>query len=189
MSLLMEGSKRKDESEHNKMNPPDKNKNAKQEDPGKKQKKGTNKKGIPNYQSKNSKGENEMAKISEILAKFKEVDGFQAVGVFSPNGEMVAEANVSDYKLAELGALANDILLKAQKTTETMGVGRGNMCHIQAPKAQVIARCLNEATDFATNQSGRAHIHMVLILSLEGNLAMGKMKLDGVIQDLTPHFR
>ena len=129
-----------------------------------------------------------MAEITQVLTKFKEVDGFQAVGVFSPNGEMVAEANVSDYKLAELGALANDILLKAQ-TTEIMGVGRGNMCHIQAPKAQIIVRCLNEATDFASNQSGRAHIHMVLILGLDGNLAMGKMKLEGVIQELVPYFR
>ncbi|MCP4374243.1 MAG: response regulator [Deltaproteobacteria bacterium] len=189
ISLLMEGNKRKDELEHNEKKPPDTGSKDKKEDPGKKQKNGTSKKEITNDQSQNSKGEDEMAKISEILAKFKEVDGFQAVGVFSPNGEMVAEANVTGYKLAELGALANDILLKAQKTTEIMGVGRGNMCHIQAPKAQIIVRCLNEATDFAANQSGRAHIHMVLILGMEGNLAMGKMKLDGVIQDLAPHFR
>ena len=123
------------------------------------------------------------------MEKFKDVDGFEAVGVFSANGEMVAEVNVSNYKLEELGALANDILLKAQKTSETMGVGRGNMVHITAPKAQIVARCLNEATDFAASSSGRAHIHMVLVLGQEGNLAMGKMKLNAIIQELAPSFR
>ena len=130
-----------------------------------------------------------MAEVKEILEKFKSIDGFQAVGVFSPQGEMVAELNSTGHKLAELGALANDVLLKAQKTTEIMGVGRGNMVHIQAPKAQIITRCLNEATDFSSTASGRAHIHMVLIMDQEGNLAMGKMKIDAVIQELAPLFR
>lgn len=130
-----------------------------------------------------------MAKMSEILERFKEVEGFEAVGVFSPNGEMAASVTNGSVKLNELGAIANDVLLRAQKATEIMGVGRGNLVHIQAPKAQVIARCLNEATDFAANQSGRAHIHMVLVLGQEGNLAMGKMKLDAIIQEIAPAFR
>jgi len=135
------------------------------------------------------KGEKEMAKMSEILERFKDVEGFEAVGVFSPNGEMAASATNGNVKLDELGAIANDVLLRAQKATEIMGVGRGNMVHIQAPKAQVIARCLNEATDFAATAAGRAHIHMVLVLGQEGNLAMGKMKLDAVIQEIAPAFR
>jgi CheY-like chemotaxis protein/predicted regulator of Ras-like GTPase activity (Roadblock/LC7/MglB family) len=135
------------------------------------------------------KGDLSMAEIKEILEKFKSVDGFQAVGVFSPQGELVAEVNTSGHKLSELGALANDVLLKAQKTTEIMGVGRGNMVHIQAPKAQIVTRCLNEATDFSATNSGRAHIHMVLVIEAEGSLAMGKMKMDAVIQELAPLFR
>ena len=130
-----------------------------------------------------------MAKMSEILERFKDVEGFEAVGVFSPNGEMAASVSNGSVKLDELGAIANDVLLRAQKATEIMGVGRGNMVHIQAPKAQVIARCLNEATDFAATAAGRAHIHMVLVLGQEGNLAMGKMKLDAVIQEIAPAFR
>ena len=135
------------------------------------------------------KGEKKMAEIKEVLEKFKVVDGFQAVGAFSPNGEMVAECNVAGIKLGELGALANDVLLKAQKTTEIMNVGRGQMVHVEAPKAHVICRCLNEATDFSSTASGRAHVHMVLILGTEGNVAMGKMKMNAVIQELAEFFR
>ncbi|MDA8139132.1 MAG: response regulator [Desulfobacteraceae bacterium] len=136
-----------------------------------------------------TKGDDPMADIKEVLEKFKTVDGFQAVGAFSPNGEMVAECNSAGINLAELGALANDVLLKAQKTTELMNVGRGQLVHVEAPKAHVICRCLNEATDFAATSSGRAHVHMVLILGKDGNLAMGKMKISSLIQDVAEFFR
>jgi CheY-like chemotaxis protein len=135
------------------------------------------------------KGELNMSDINEVLEKFKVVDGFQAVGAFSPNGEMVAEFNVNGSNLAEMGALANDVLLKAQKTTEVMNVGRGQLVHVEAPKSHVICRCLNEATDFASTASGRAHVHMVLILEKEGNVAMGKMKIASAIQEIAEFFR
>ena len=134
-------------------------------------------------------GDLEMSDINEVLEKFKVIDGFQAVGAFSPNGEMVAECNVNGTNLAEMGALANDVLLKAQKTTEVMNVGRGQLVHVEAPKSHVICRCLNEATDFAANTAGRAHVHMVLILEKEGNVAMGKMKITSAIQEIAEFFR
>lgn len=130
-----------------------------------------------------------MSDIKAILEKFKVIDGFQAAGAFSPNGEMVAECNVNGTNLGEMGALANDVLLKAQKTTEIMNVGRGQLVHVEAPKAHVICRCLNEATDFASSSSGRAHVHLVLILEKDGNVAMGKMKVASVIQELAEFFR
>ncbi len=136
-----------------------------------------------------TKGDLKMADIKEVLEKFKVIDGFQAVGAFSPNGEMVAECNVNGSNLAEMGALANDVLLKAQKTTEVMNVGRGQLVHVEAPKSHVICRCLNEATDFAANAAGRAHVHMVLILEKEGNVAMGKMKITSAIQEIAEYFR
>ena len=36
------------------------------------------------------KGEENMSDMKEVLEKFKVIDGFQAVGAFSPNGEMVS---------------------------------------------------------------------------------------------------
>ncbi len=134
-------------------------------------------------------GDQSMSDLTQVLDKFRDIQGFMAVGIFSPNGEMVAEVNNSGSNIAELGALANDVLLKAQKATDIMGVGRGNLVHIQAPKAHVIARCLNEATDFAATAAGKAHVHMVLCMNTDGNVAMGKMKLDAIIQEVASFFR
>lgn len=134
-------------------------------------------------------GDNTMGKLEDTLNKMVDVDGFLAVGIFSPNGELVAQVNKSDMKLAEIGSIANDVLLKAQKATEVMAVGLGNVVHVQAPKAHVIARCLNENTDFTHTEAGKAHIHMVLLLEQDGNLAMGKMKLESVIGEVAGSFR
>lgn len=130
-----------------------------------------------------------MEKKLEILGKFKVVDGFLAAGVFSARGELFAELNISNTKIAEIGALANDVLLKAQKATDIMEVGRGQMVHIEAPKAHLIARCLNEAANFTDNTTGKAHIHVVVAIKSDGNLAMAKMKLASIIAELAPLFR
>jgi len=186
MNLIMEGTRLKDErAEAAATGGDDSQQDASQETAGREedqQPANTNAATV-------TKGDVNMASVKEILEKFKMVDGFQAVGAFSPNGEMVAECNVAGVNLAELGALANDVLLKAQKTTEIMNVGRGQMVHVEAPKAHVICRCLNEATDFSATATGRAHVHMVLIISTDGNLAMGKMKISSAIQELAEHFR
>ncbi len=137
-----------------------------------------------------SKGDSTMTEMYEVLEKMKVVGGFMAVGAFSSNGEMVAEVNTAGINLGELGAIANDVLLKAQKATELMNVGRGQVVHVEAPKAHIVARCLNEATDFAATATGRAHVHMVLILDKEdGNVALGKMKMETIIQELADFFR
>lgn len=127
--------------------------------------------------------------INESLEKCEDVDGFMTVGVFAPNGELPGEVSNSNVNLMELGALANDLLLKAQKTTDLMGAGRGNMLHVHAPKAQILARCLNEDPDFDVSTPGKAYIHTIYVLNQEGNLALGKMKLNQVSQELAPLFR
>jgi CheY-like chemotaxis protein len=182
MTLIMEGVRRKDEQEADVIlleDPIDES--TPQADPPAAAAAGN--------EHPSTKGDNPMAEMKEILEKFKTIDGFQAVGVFSPNGEMVAECNVAGINLAEVGALANDVLLKAQKSTDIMHVGRGQMVHVEAPKGHVICRCLNESTDFSATTSGRAHLHMVLLLEAEGNLAMGKMKTASVIQEMAEFFR
>ncbi len=128
-------------------------------------------------------------KIRETLDTLRNVDGFVGAAAFLPTGEVVADVSNGEYKLAELGALANDVLLKSQKTTDVMGVGRGNQIHVTAPKVQILVRCLNENTDFAVSEPGRAHVHMMLIVSPEGNLALGKMYLEKAIQQTAALMR
>lgn len=134
------------------------------------------------------KEDTKMSNMTEILSKAKVVDGFIAIGAFSPQGELVGEVTATGTRLAEIGALANDVLLKAQKSTDIMGVGRGNLVHIEAPGAHILVRCINENTDFSVSEAGRAHIHVVMLLDKEGNLALGKMRLTSITLELAPLF-
>lgn len=134
-------------------------------------------------------GDIEMGKLEDTLGKMSEIEGFMAAGVFTPNGEMAAQLNNSSLKLAEIGSLANDVLLKAQKATDIMNVGRGTLVHIDAPDAHILARCFNESSDYAQTQAGKAHIHMVVVLKKEGNLAMTKMRLDTIVHEVAEAFR
>jgi len=134
-------------------------------------------------------GDEKMGKLEDTMSRLAEIEGFMAAGIFTPNGEIAAQVNNSSLKLAEIGSLANDVLLKAQKATDIMNVGRGQVVHVEAPTAHVIARCHNENDDFTQTQTGKAHIHMVMIMSKDGNLAMGKMRLESVIKDAAESFR
>jgi predicted regulator of Ras-like GTPase activity (Roadblock/LC7/MglB family) len=141
------------------------------------------------FQTPEQKREVSMSEIKEAMEKMKAVDGFMGAAAFSAGGELIEEVIGSAGKMSELGALANDVLLKSQKTTDIMGVGRGNMIHITAPKANILVRCLNENTDFSANEPGRAHIHMMIIIEPEGNLALAKMRLEKAIQEAAPSVR
>jgi CheY-like chemotaxis protein len=197
-SLLMEGLKRKDETTSSKDSPPsggaeipsDSSRQPKRMDPSGTLSEDGEPAGSASSATNNPlQGDEKMAQIDEVLGKLMDVEGFMAVGVFTPNGEMAAQVNNSGIKLAEVGSLANDVLLKAQKATGLMDVGRGQTVHIEAPKAHIFARCLNENADFSTTEAGKAHVHLVLILAKDGNLAMAKIKLGSVIQEVATAFR
>ncbi len=127
--------------------------------------------------------------IKDSLDKFREVQGFWAVGVFSPQGEMVDSLVNKKVDINTIGLHANNALLNAQKATEEMGVGRGSFVQIVAPQAQVLLRCLNEATDFAATQAGKAHFHTVVVLEPDGNAAMARMILDSVVEKIAEELR
>ena len=91
--------------------------------------------------------------------------------------------------LKEVGVLANNVLLNAQKASIEMGTGRGQQVHVEAEKAHVLCRCLNEGTDPIKSQPGKAHIHMVVVLKSDASIGLAKMRMNSVIQRLAEDFR
>lgn len=134
-------------------------------------------------------GDAEMEELDKILKKMSAVEGFIACAVVSPEGEVLASVNNAGVKLQEIGALANDILLKSQHAAEMMGVGRAQCVHMEAPKGHALARCLNEATDFTVTATGRAHFHVVMMIAKEGNIALAKMRLNNAMGEIAPLLR
>ncbi len=123
------------------------------------------------------------------LQEFTRIEGFSAVGVFNPQGESLAVVTSGKSKLKEIGALANNVLMNAQKATRDMGLGRGSMIHIEAENAHVLVRCLNEGSDALKSERGKAHIHLVLVLNSDAGIGLAKMLVGVIIHSVAEDFR
>jgi CheY-like chemotaxis protein/predicted regulator of Ras-like GTPase activity (Roadblock/LC7/MglB family) len=136
-----------------------------------------------------TKKERVVMAIKDHLQELTAVEGFKAAAVFSPQGEMIESVVQGDLDIRTVGAYANNALLNAQKATDQMGVGRGNLVQIRAPQAVALMRCLNEATDFAVTKTGKAHIHAVVIMDPEGNVGMAVMMMDKLVGKVAEELR
>ncbi len=129
--------------------------------------------------------------VQDKLKEFAAIEGFGGVALYTPTGEalaMLASQN-SEIDLKAIGVLANNVLMNAQKASLEMGTGRGQFVHIEAEKAHIFVRCLNEGTDPLKSQPGKAHIHLVLVLTDDSSIGLAKMKINSIIASLAPEFR
>ncbi len=123
------------------------------------------------------------------IRELTNIEGFLGGAVYTPTGEMLASQAGEAANLNNVGILANNTLLNAQKTSLEMGVGRGQQVHIEAEKAHFLVRCLNEGTDPLKSQPGKAHIHMVVMLRPDASIGYAKMKVNAVMEKLAEDFR
>lgn len=129
--------------------------------------------------------------VQEKLKEFAAIEGFGGVGIFTPAGESLAMFKSGEFKsdLKEIGVLANNVLMNAQKAARDMGVGRGQLVHVEADEAHFIVRCMNEGDDPLKSQPGKAHVHLVLILTDDSSIGMAKIKVNSIIKSLAEDFR
>ncbi len=133
--------------------------------------------------------ESRVMAIKDHLAQLEDVEGFKGAAVFTAQGEMLEGVAKAGLDIKATGMYANNALLNAQKATDQMGVGRGNMMQIRAPQAVVLMRCLNEATDFSATKGGKAHFHSVVVMDPEGNIGMATMVLDRIQDKIADELR
>ncbi|MEW5852695.1 MAG: response regulator [Myxococcota bacterium] len=126
---------------------------------------------------------------NEKLKELATLDGFAGVALYTPQGELLAMQSSDVASLGDVGVLANNVLMNAQKASLDMGTGRGQQVHVEAENANIVVRCLNEGTDPLHSQPGKAHIHMVLVLKKDAPIGMAKLKVNSTIQKLAEDFR
>jgi len=128
--------------------------------------------------------------VQEKLKELTTIDGYAGAGVYTPQGELLATHGGADVQnFNEIGVLANNVLMNAQKASIEMGTGRGQQVHVEAENAHILVRCLNEGTDPLRSQPGKAHIHMVVVLKNDASIGMAKLRANATIQKLAEDFR
>jgi DNA-binding response OmpR family regulator len=143
---------------------------------------------LPSTDTERSKEDNDMT-ATEKLKELAALEGFAGAGVFTPTGEPLAVVSAGTGFSKEIGILANNVLMNAQKASLEMGSGRGQQVHVEAEKAHFLVRCLNEGNDPLKSQPGKAHIHLVLALSGDSQIGFAKMKVNSTIDKLGEDFR
>jgi CheY-like chemotaxis protein/predicted regulator of Ras-like GTPase activity (Roadblock/LC7/MglB family) len=125
----------------------------------------------------------------EKLEPFKSIIDFAGVGILTPTGEPLVMLPAEELNLTEIAILANNILVNAQKASQEMDIGNCEMIHIETDRIHILARCLNEGKDPFKVHPGKAHIHMVLVLSSEAGIGLAKLKMASAIKSLADEFR
>jgi len=111
------------------------------------------------------------------------------VGLFTPTGESLGVLAAGAGFKPEIGVLANNVLINAQKSSLDMGTGRGQMVHVETERAHILARCLNEGSDPLKSQPGKAHVHMVMVLDSDASIGLAKLRMTSVLDRLAEDFR
>ena len=139
---------------------------------------------------KKTKGVKLKMAIQDKLRELSSLDGFVGVGVYTVNGESIAAlGDERQYKLQQIGAVANNVMINTQKACIEMGTGREDLVHISGEKAHILIKCHNEGTDPLKPEPGKAHIHMVLILNTDSSIGLAKIRLKSVIQSIAAEVR
>ena len=125
----------------------------------------------------------------EALAELGKIDGVIGAAAFTPTGEALASYTDGKLDIKNIGILANNVLLAAQKASLEMNSGKGEMVHIQAEKAHILARCGNEGTDPVRSEPGKAHVHLVMVLANDDSIGLAKLRMQSVMLELLDEFR
>lgn len=123
------------------------------------------------------------------LKELASIEGFSGAAVYTPTGEVLSMVQGDVANLKDVGVLANTVLLNAQKSSLEMGTGRGQQVHVEAEKAHLLVRCMNEGTDPIRSQPGKAHIHLVVVLKNDASIGLAKMRMNSVVEKLAEDFR
>jgi CheY-like chemotaxis protein/predicted regulator of Ras-like GTPase activity (Roadblock/LC7/MglB family) len=140
-------------------------------------------------QTESIQKEADVMAASDKLKELAGIEGFAGAAVYTPTGEPLAVLAGDSQHLKDVGVLANNVLLNAQKASIEMGTGRGQQVHVEAEKAHIFARCLNEGTDPLKSQPGKAHVHLILVLKNDSSIGLAKLRVNSVIEKLAEEFR
>lgn len=114
--------------------------------------------------------------IEEKLERFKEIEGFMGVGVFSKEGELLAAGKDSMLEMDMVGALVANMVGNAQKTSEELGLGGSDEIDIVTKEgANIFVRCYsNEKVNFS----------LILICEKGAQIGIIRLRLNQVLPTL-----
>lgn len=126
--------------------------------------------------------------LVDKLRNFAAIEGFVGVGIFNSGRECMAVLADSPQLIKQVGILANQAANAMEKACVEASAGAIDMVHIEAEKANILIKCHNENTDPCKPEPGKAHIHIVMLLSSLANVGLAKLRMSAIINELGADF-
>jgi predicted regulator of Ras-like GTPase activity (Roadblock/LC7/MglB family) len=115
-------------------------------------------------------------KLEEKLERFKEIEGFMGVGVFSRAGELLAAGKSSMSEMDMVGALVTTMVGNAQKTSEELGLGGTDEIDIVTKEgANIFVRCFSQE---------KVNFTLILICEKKAQIGIIRLRLNQVLPTL-----
>ncbi|MBN1273148.1 MAG: roadblock/LC7 domain-containing protein [Candidatus Aminicenantes bacterium] len=114
--------------------------------------------------------------IVDKLDVFKQIEGFLGAGVFSKDGELLASGRGSTLEMEMVGALANNLIINAQRTAEELGLGGSYGVDISTlEKANIFVRCYSDK---------KVSFNLILICEDKAPFGMIRLRLNQILPSL-----
>ena len=125
--------------------------------------------------------------IQEILQDFSDVEGFDSVGIFTPDGELVVKYGPDEKGLSGTGSLANRMLNIL--TGYEGGDDIGSMIHIEGKGIHVFMKCFEKASESVETTRDKVHIHLVSVIASDSGVDSARNRMKTVFPALVEKFR
>ena len=114
--------------------------------------------------------------ILKKLEMFRGLSGYLGAGVFTPDGTMLrGTTEVSGVSFEIAGSLFHDSYLITDNLSKEAGFGSAGMLQVNTETGIVFAKCYRDEN---------THFHTILVIQNGSNVAMAKMTLSKVIEEL-----
>ncbi|MBU0486023.1 MAG: hypothetical protein KKB30_16080 [Proteobacteria bacterium] len=113
-------------------------------------------------------------RLQPLLHELKEINGYRAACIMTSTGELLSVDSVNKkINLSVVGPIFNDIFQDAHEASKKIGLGSCFETSIKTPRGIIIIRCSGVESEI--------HFHTLTIMVSDGNYALMKMKLEGLI--------
>ncbi len=97
-------------------------------------------------------------------------------GVFTSQGEILGgSTEISGIHFEEANSVIHEVLSNSKKMAKNVGFGILDMIQLYSEKGIIFAKCYDD---------GKLHFHTILVIKIDGNIAMAKLKLNKTVEAL-----
>jgi len=128
------------------------------------------------------------APLQDLLEKFARIEGFDSVGVFTPDGELVVKLGPENHNLQNIGALAKRIIAELRNPAGAASIAPDPMIRIETQNLYIFIRCHDGDADPSRPASQKARFYLVLVTTSASGAAMAGFLVNNLFSSLAAEF-